>query len=516
MDTEMELEAYSELTPIQKFFFGRSVFITGATGLVGKVLVEKLLRCCPGIGKLYLLVRPKKGKTAEERIDALFKIELFSVLKKVFPKFQTKVRLVDGDLQKDRLGISDEDFEEIRANVSIAFHSAASVQFKDPLRLAVQSNMIATKMLVDLCHQLPHIAAAVHVSTSYIRREPDGYVLERVPVCKVPPKKILDAMEWMDENCINALTDYLLEGKLTTYLVTKALAEKIVEEERGDLPTAIVRPCNISPTYKDPFPGWVDSIQGLSGLLLAGAKGVLRTLPTVKGLKINVVPVDLVANTLIASAWHVATERPPYVYVVNCVLDYERLPVADEDILGVALKKRDEYPLVSIYRYPDFKIYYSYVAYKIHSIIDEWIPAIFLDFFLYIFTGKVILTKVYRKVAFLYGIFYKLGRVPWICKRENYLTLEKRLTGKDTEIFFLNLDDLNWMEYLDNCLKQGRKFIAHEDPSNIPYAKKKAKVWWLVTTTLKWCLILYFFYYLFCQFFLNNSHVKERMYTISP
>lgn len=59
---------------------------------------------------------------------------------------------------------------------------------------------------------------------------------------------------WMDENSQQAVCDYLLEGKLTTYLVTKALGEVIVSEGHGHLPTSIVRPCNISPTIRDPFP----------------------------------------------------------------------------------------------------------------------------------------------------------------------------------------------------------------------------------------------------------------------
>ena len=47
---------------IAEFYKGRSVFITGATGFMGKVLVEKLLRSCPGVVHLYLLMRPSKGK----------------------------------------------------------------------------------------------------------------------------------------------------------------------------------------------------------------------------------------------------------------------------------------------------------------------------------------------------------------------------------------------------------------------------------------------------------------------
>ncbi|GIY56141.1 charged multivesicular body protein 1a [Caerostris darwini] len=159
MQTEMEDEAYSELTPIQKFFFGRSVFITGATGFVGKVLVEKLLRCCPGIGMLYLLMRPKRKRTAEERLDKLFQAELFSKVREVHPHFRRKVRLIDGDLLKDRLGISDEHFEEIKTNVSIVFHSAARVQFNDPIKVAVEHNIIGTKMFLDMCREMSNLEA---------------------------------------------------------------------------------------------------------------------------------------------------------------------------------------------------------------------------------------------------------------------------------------------------------------------------------------------------------------------
>jgi fatty acyl-CoA reductase len=61
-----------ELTPIQEFYKGRSVLITGATGFCGKSLLEKLLRSCTGIGKIYLLVRPKKGEEISTRLTTLF------------------------------------------------------------------------------------------------------------------------------------------------------------------------------------------------------------------------------------------------------------------------------------------------------------------------------------------------------------------------------------------------------------------------------------------------------------
>ena len=61
----------SESSPVKDFYRGSNVFITGATGFLGMALVEKLLRVIPDIGTIYLLIRPKKGKAASERIEEL-------------------------------------------------------------------------------------------------------------------------------------------------------------------------------------------------------------------------------------------------------------------------------------------------------------------------------------------------------------------------------------------------------------------------------------------------------------
>jgi thioester reductase-like protein len=59
-------------TAIQEFYRGASVLITGGTGFMGKVLIEKLLRSCPHLSNIYLLIRSKKGKDPETRLDDLF------------------------------------------------------------------------------------------------------------------------------------------------------------------------------------------------------------------------------------------------------------------------------------------------------------------------------------------------------------------------------------------------------------------------------------------------------------
>lgn len=52
-----------------EFYSHKNVFITGASGFVGKVLLEKLLRSTPKIGKIYLLLRERKSLGTKERLE---------------------------------------------------------------------------------------------------------------------------------------------------------------------------------------------------------------------------------------------------------------------------------------------------------------------------------------------------------------------------------------------------------------------------------------------------------------
>jgi len=55
---------------VEALFKGKNVFVTGATGFVGKVLLEKLVRSCPEVGTIFCLVRPKKNLQPSARLDS--------------------------------------------------------------------------------------------------------------------------------------------------------------------------------------------------------------------------------------------------------------------------------------------------------------------------------------------------------------------------------------------------------------------------------------------------------------
>lgn len=64
------------MASIAEYYAGKSVLITGATGFMGKVLVEKLLRCCPSVSTVYVLVRPKAGQSMQQRVNDMMKCKV--------------------------------------------------------------------------------------------------------------------------------------------------------------------------------------------------------------------------------------------------------------------------------------------------------------------------------------------------------------------------------------------------------------------------------------------------------
>lgn len=95
---------------VREFYRGKTVLISGATGFVGKILLEKILRSCPEIKRVYLMIRPRPNMTLMQRVqEQIFSTKLFEPLYKKRPDFQAfldeKVIPIEGDLVLSGLGI---------------------------------------------------------------------------------------------------------------------------------------------------------------------------------------------------------------------------------------------------------------------------------------------------------------------------------------------------------------------------------------------------------------------------
>lgn len=121
-------------------------------------------------------------------------------------KVFSKIIPVIGDVSEKNLGIAPEDRQAIIDNVNIVIHSAASLDFNQPLRTTVNINLLGTRYVMQLCEEITNIQAMVHISSAYV----NSYLLETEEILYPPP---MDA-ETLIELVANS-TDDELESMLS-------------------------------------------------------------------------------------------------------------------------------------------------------------------------------------------------------------------------------------------------------------------------------------------------------------
>lgn len=68
-------------------------------------------------------------------------------------------------------------------------------------------------------------------------------------------------------------------------------------------------PHTVISTVKEPVAGWIDNLQGATGIMMGAAVGLIRTMHCEMDFLADLVPADYVVNCVIAAAWDVGTKR---------------------------------------------------------------------------------------------------------------------------------------------------------------------------------------------------------------
>ena len=225
------------------------VLLTGATGFLGMEVLARLLERTER--EVLCVVRARDEAGAEARLDG--------VLAKLYSDpgpFRARVRAMPGDLTSH---VTPPD-----ADVDVVCHCAASIAFDLELEEAREINVDGTKTMLALAEEVG-ARRFVHVSTAYVAGLHAGVFGE----------------------------DMLDTGQAfrNTYEQTKWEAEHLVHD--SGLEWAIARP---SIVMGESDTGWTPAFNVLYWPLRAFARGLFAQVPARPDGRVDVVPVDYVAD----------------------------------------------------------------------------------------------------------------------------------------------------------------------------------------------------------------------------
>ncbi|XP_047318759.1 probable fatty acyl-CoA reductase 4 isoform X2 [Impatiens glandulifera] len=318
-------------------FHNMTILVTGATGFLAKLFVEKMVRTQSDFKRMYLLIRADDISSANKRLlDEVIENELFRVVGKLGAEglrsfISEKIVAVPGDIRSFDLGIIRNDdsnsnimLHNMFTHIDIIVHSAATVRFDERYDTAINTNLKGAMNVLSFAQRCTNLKLLLHVSTAYVCGEKEGYILEK-------PFYMGESLNGIDglniETEIRMMEDHLSELKVkkanekkitlamkdmgmqrarkygwpNTYVFTKAMTEMWLGQWKGDISLVIMRPTMISSTFKDPFPGWNQGIGTINGFILGYGKGKMKCLAFDPQSICDLIPSDMVVNAMICA-----------------------------------------------------------------------------------------------------------------------------------------------------------------------------------------------------------------------
>lgn len=373
---------------VRDSFHGKSVLITGSTGFIGKVLVEKLLKDCIGIKKIYLLFRGKNALDYTVRFQKYVNSSAFFKVAEKDDKLLHKLVPIKGDLNDTLdLGIFPDDLKLLKKEVNVIFHLAANVNFDETIMSTLKTNTLATQILIDMAKNFEKLDVFVYMSTAFSNTIPEININEIVQNFNYD-FNFKNVMEKNSASDINKIDGSAKDMFRNSYLFSKDLSEQIIKRNELELPMIILRPSNVTPSYKDPIPGWIDSTSTLNGMYIGMASGMIRSINVDKDLKVDYVPCDFVANLTIVSAAKMINNPRKDLRVYNCTMAKENLYSIEETIEFYKKEKFfKKYPPSLIIWTPNPTITNNYLIYLFNFIFIQLLYAFIVDVYM-ILIGK--------------------------------------------------------------------------------------------------------------------------------
>lgn len=92
---------------------------------------------------------------------------IFDNIRAANPEQLNKIEFIDSDISIDNLNMCKKDQDELIEKVNVIFHCAATINFNDPLKIAVNTNTTGIKRVLDFASKMKNLKAFVHMSTAF-------------------------------------------------------------------------------------------------------------------------------------------------------------------------------------------------------------------------------------------------------------------------------------------------------------------------------------------------------------
>ncbi|KAF6209174.1 hypothetical protein GE061_014919 [Apolygus lucorum] len=483
MDYYCERDRYPELngentnvdfdaSNIRKLFKGANIFITGGAGFLGSLLIEKIGRSCPDFGKIYLLLRSKRGLTPSERLDKLFEDEIFNRLKKENPGFRSRIFLMEGDLNEPQCGLNQEQLNTMREEVNIIYHNAACLRMTEPLKNAYYMNVRATKDLLDLGTEMKHLKAFIYTSTAYSNCfRPD--ISETFYPTTYNWENLRDLVERMSEEDLDYFTPKLVGPWVNTYAFTKAIAEDMIKSYVGRIPVAIARPSIVIGCTEEPLKCWINNVYGAVGVSAGACVGIIRVWYADYDKVADIIPADYVVNAMIGIASQLDMNQKKKVLWERPIFNIVSSPKAPttwgnymrEQFTAAAKSKITTRKTLGEYAFALIKQkWLFFILFNIFHLGQ----GILVDSLLCLQGKSPKLMKGYIKIMrFNMQLSFFCER-QWTYEQPNVDAMLERMSEVDKRLFPFDMTSFNWKTYHECSIRAIMKYIVKsqdcEDP----------------------------------------------------
>lgn len=490
------------VSQLSQYLRGKHIFLSGVTGFLGKLLLEKIIRTMPDVGSVSVLIRPGDNKSSAQRFaEEVLGSELFSRLRRDDPSHlarfcQEKIHVVPGDLMYDHLGLPADQFRALHQRINLIIHAAATVKFNEDLEKSLAVNALSLNNVAALSRKSDW-SPVLHVSTCYVNGFHSGSISESHlgPAGKLPD--YLAAKNPDGSYHVDALIRFL-KGKIAraketavtpeqrsarlvrmgikiarefgwndTYTFTKWIGEQLIAERMKGHSLTILRPSIICSTLSEPFPGWVEGIKVIDVLIMGYVLGKLKVFPIHRNATIDLIPGDIVANAVFVGLADML-RMPNRKTILHCASGTIN-PITVKRMTRCCLAAlsgphRDIYDIVAkpVPRHPP--VWTTKVP--LRTLMRLRFAVLTLQKTFGSLLGKSFQGRIARKAKALANAWNNLdvlsfyGRPDYLFETSRLMAIHAALEETDRDLFLVNPENLDWEQYLERHIGGLKQYVV--------------------------------------------------------